>query len=56
MQVHANPTTYECKACGAPAPLVNGILVLACGCKNPGIVANMRATVTGKGGAQRDNP
>lgn len=43
-------TTYTCKACGTPAPLINGVVVPACKCAAP-IVAHLKAHATGTGGA-----
>lgn len=44
-------TTYTCQKCAKPAQIVNGNAVPSCQCKAP-IFANLKATVTGKGGVK----
>lgn len=44
-------TTYTCKACCAPANLVNGSVVRTCNCTAP-IVASIQAVARGAGGVQ----
>lgn len=45
------PTTYSCKVCGAPVPLVKAVPVPTCKC-NGGIVAHLRAVAKGTGGVK----
>lgn len=40
-------TTYECKSCGSPATVRNGVLVRDCHCDAP-IIANLKAHATGE--------
>lgn len=44
-------TTYSCKACKAPAKVVNGAVVKGCTCAAP-VIANLQAVASGAGGVR----